>query len=153
MQGPTVGSYGPGVHRRLSGVLLRVQRLMYALASCLALQCRGSCRGDKGWLCWGAWINPEDRTRTHTEPKSAVPCSGSAATEQALCKTVIATKTIDWAIVLDCVIREGFTEERFSERKEKAFEREERGPARLACIAASLGSCRGTSHIRNRTPV
>ena len=26
---------------------------IHAFGSRLALQCRGSCRGDEGWLCWG----------------------------------------------------------------------------------------------------
>ena len=30
-------------------------------------------------------------------------CSGSAATEQDPCKTVIATSKVDWAAALDCV--------------------------------------------------
>jgi hypothetical protein len=33
-------------------------------------------------------------------------CSGSAATEQGLCKTVIATSKVNWATTLDCVIKE-----------------------------------------------
>ena len=45
---------------------------IYAFWSSLGLQCRSSCRGDKGWLCWGVSVEPGARARTHTKPKSAV---------------------------------------------------------------------------------
>ena len=32
-------------------------------------------------------------------------CSGSAATEQDLCKTVIATSKVNWATTVDCVVK------------------------------------------------
>ena len=32
-------------------------------------------------------------------------CSGSAATDQDLCKTVIATSKVNWATTLDCVLK------------------------------------------------
>ena len=45
---------------------LKVRESIYAFGSRLALQCRGSCRGDKGWFCWGVLLKPVGpRSHTH----------------------------------------------------------------------------------------
>jgi len=54
-------------------------------------------------------IQSEDRPAQSLEPPRGRAsrlqrCSGSAATEQDLCKTGMATSKVNWATTLDCVL-------------------------------------------------
>ena len=53
-------------------------------------------------------------------------CSGSAATEQDLCKTVIATSRVNWVTTLDCLLKQVQFQEEEERRKEEEQARQQR---------------------------
>ena len=59
---------------------LSCRESIYAFGSRLALQCRGSCRGDKVCFCWGVWVDPKGpRSHTHQTQVSRSEAHGIPA--------------------------------------------------------------------------